>query len=41
MLVIPGDVALAEIADDRAVVIPRTRSVVIPSGAGWSRQPPC
>lgn len=33
VLVIPGDVALAEIADDRAVVIPRTRSVVIPSGA--------
>jgi len=33
VLVIPGDVALAEIADDRAVVIPRTRPVVVPSGA--------
>jgi len=32
VLVIPGDVALAEIADDRAVVIPRTRPVIVPSG---------
>jgi pyruvate dehydrogenase (quinone) len=32
VLVIPGDVALAEIADDRAVVIERTRPVIVPSG---------
>ncbi|WP_298865760.1 ubiquinone-dependent pyruvate dehydrogenase [Microbacterium sp.] len=31
VLVIPGDVALAEIADDRAVVIPRATPVVTPS----------
>lgn len=31
VLVIPGDVALAEIADDRNVVIERTRPVVVPS----------
>ncbi|MBD8012366.1 MULTISPECIES: ubiquinone-dependent pyruvate dehydrogenase [Microbacterium] len=33
VLVIPGDVALAEIADDRAVVIPRTNPVITPSPA--------
>jgi pyruvate dehydrogenase (quinone) len=33
VLVIPGDVALAEIADDRAVVIPRANPVVTPSPA--------
>jgi len=33
VLVIPGDVALADIADDRAVVIERTRPVIVPSGA--------
>ena len=32
VLVIPGDVALADIADDRAVVIERARPVVVPSG---------
>lgn len=32
VLVIPGDVALSEIADDRSVVIERTRPVVVPSG---------
>jgi pyruvate dehydrogenase (quinone) len=31
VLVIPGDVALHDIADDRAVVIERTRPVVVPS----------
>ncbi|MGD2204662.1 ubiquinone-dependent pyruvate dehydrogenase [Microbacterium maritypicum] len=31
VLVIPGDVALADIADDRAVVIERARPVVVPS----------
>ncbi|MFS0895402.1 ubiquinone-dependent pyruvate dehydrogenase [Microbacterium sp. 179-I 3D3 NHS] len=31
VLVIPGDVALADIDDDRAVVIERTRSVAVPS----------
>ena len=31
VLVIPGDVALAEIADDRATVVPRTRPVVTPA----------
>lgn len=31
VLVIPGDVALAEIADDRAVVIPRATPVITPS----------
>ena len=31
VLVIPGDVALAEIEDDRAVVIERTRPVIVPS----------
>jgi pyruvate dehydrogenase (quinone) len=33
VLVIPGDVALAEVADDRASVITRTRSIVVPSPA--------
>ncbi|MFD6815432.1 ubiquinone-dependent pyruvate dehydrogenase [Microbacterium sp. NPDC060132] len=33
VLVIPGDVALAEIEDDRAVVVRRARPVVAPSGA--------
>lgn len=33
VLVIPGDVALAEIEDDRAVVIERTHPVVVPSPA--------
>ena len=33
VLVIPGDVALAEIADDRAVVIPRANPVITPSPA--------
>ncbi|CAH0155111.1 Pyruvate dehydrogenase [ubiquinone] [Microbacterium oxydans] len=37
VLVIPGDVALADIADDRAVVIERTRPVVVPSGAELER----
>ena len=37
VLVIPGDVALAEIADDRAVVIERTRPVVVPSGVELER----
>ncbi len=32
VLVIPGDVALSEIADDRAVVIERTRPLIQPSG---------
>ena len=32
VLVIPGDVALSEIADDRSVVIERTRPVIVPSG---------
>ncbi len=32
VLVIPGDVALAEIPQDRSVRIERTRSVVVPSG---------
>ncbi|KQR37192.1 ubiquinone-dependent pyruvate dehydrogenase [Microbacterium sp. Leaf159] len=32
VLVIPGDVALAEIPDDRAVVIERARPVIVPSG---------
>lgn len=33
VVVIPGDVALAEVSDDRATVISRTRPVVVPSGA--------
>ena len=33
VLVIPGDVALAEASDDRAVVVERTHPVVAPSGA--------
>lgn len=33
VIVIPGDVALAEAASDRATVIARTRPVVVPSGA--------
>ncbi|OAN36581.1 ubiquinone-dependent pyruvate dehydrogenase [Microbacterium sp. H83] len=37
VLVIPGDVALSEIADDRAVVIERTRPVVVPSGPELER----
>jgi pyruvate dehydrogenase (quinone) len=37
VLVIPGDVALADIADDRAVVIERTHPVVVPSGAELER----
>ncbi|WP_313357310.1 ubiquinone-dependent pyruvate dehydrogenase [Microbacterium sp.] len=37
VLVIPGDVALAEVADDRAVVIPRTNPVITPSPAELER----
>lgn len=37
VLVIPGDVALADIADNRAVVIERTHAVVVPSGAELER----
>lgn len=37
VLVIPGDVALADIADDRTVVIERTKPVVVPSGAELER----
>ncbi|MGL3151841.1 ubiquinone-dependent pyruvate dehydrogenase [Microbacterium sp. A82] len=33
VLVIPGDVALSEVADDRASVITRTRPIVVPSPA--------
>jgi pyruvate dehydrogenase (quinone) len=37
VLVIPGDVALAEIADDRAVVIERSHPVIVPSGDELAR----
>lgn len=37
VLVIPGDVALAEIEDDRAVVIERTRPVITPAPAELER----
>ncbi|MCR2764243.1 ubiquinone-dependent pyruvate dehydrogenase [Microbacterium sp. zg.B48] len=37
VLVIPGDIALSEVADDRAVVIERTRPVIVPSGGELER----